>query len=209
MRMTSFPKKTEPWWMNASKWISNLFNPLTSLVLYFIYYAAEFLTWKEAFREFAPILGLLILPIILWIVANVRSGRYSNMDVSNRIQRKSLYVFILLALLTYLLVSYFLLDTLDLVMVFLLALILLMQLSNFWVKSSMHTALNVFAAALFFSISPTLGLLWLGIAILVGITRVILKRHSIKEVLFGAGIALLISICYLYFHIQTNSLFPL
>lgn len=207
--MTSSPKKTEPWLILASKWISNLFNPLTSLVLYFIYYATQFLTWEEALKQFSPILCLLILPVTLWIVWNVKTGRYSNMDVSNRKQRKSLYVFLFLALLTYIGVTYYLSGFLDLVMVFLLALILLMQLSNFWIKSSMHTALNVFAAALFFTINPVVGLFWLGLAALVGVSRVVLKRHSVKEVLFGAGIALVVSICYLYFHIQTNSVLPL
>ncbi|MHA6697733.1 phosphatase PAP2 family protein [Chryseobacterium sp. A301] len=209
MRMTSSPKKTEPWWIYAAKWISNLFNPLTSLVLYFIYFATQFLTWQEAIKQFSPILGLLILPVTAWIVWNVKTGRYSNMDVSNRLQRKSLYVFLLLALLTYLIVTYFLFGSLDLVMVFLLVLMLLMQISNYWIKSSMHTAFNVFAAALFFTINPVVGIAWLGLAALVGVSRVVLKRHSVKEVLFGSGIALVVSICYLYFHIQTQSVLPL
>ncbi|MFP7654515.1 phosphatase PAP2 family protein [Chryseobacterium proteolyticum] len=62
----------------------------------------------------------------------------------------------------------------------------------------MHTAFNVFVAGLFYAISWKMGLLWLGIAVLVGITRVILKRHTIKEVFMGAAIAFLISFLYLY-----------
>ncbi len=207
--MSSSQTKTEPWWIYASKFISNFFNPFTSLVLYFIYYATRYLDLKESLVQFLPILLLLILPITLWIVWNVRSGRYSNMDVSNRRQRKSLYVFIFGAMLVYLVVSYFLFQKLDLLMLFLLLLVLLMQLSNFVIKSSMHTALNVFAAALFFSLEPWLGLVWLAIAAVVGLSRVLLKRHSVKEVLFGAGIALFVSFCYLYFHIQTQSVLPL
>ncbi|WP_228455498.1 phosphatase PAP2 family protein [Chryseobacterium potabilaquae] len=66
----------------------------------------------------------------------------------------------------------------------------------------MHTAFNIFVAALFFSLNPQAGLIWLGIAVLVGITRIILKRHTVKEVFMGAGIAFVISFIYLYCNIQ-------
>ena len=62
----------------------------------------------------------------------------------------------------------------------------------------MHTAFNVFVAALFFAFDVKMGIIWLGIAILVGITRIILKRHTVKEVFMGAGIAILVSFLYLY-----------
>ena len=77
-----------------------------------------------------------------------------------------------------------------------------MQVSNYFIKSSMHTAFNIFVAALFFSINPYIGLIWLGIAILVGFTRIILKRHTIGEVVAGAIIASFISFIYLYANIQ-------
>jgi membrane-associated phospholipid phosphatase len=41
-----------------------------------------------------------------------------------------------------------------------------------------------------------------GIASLVGITRIILKRHTVKEVFMGAGIAFMVSFIYLYCNIQ-------
>lgn len=66
----------------------------------------------------------------------------------------------------------------------------------------MHTAFNVFVAALFFAINWKMGLLWLGIASLVGVTRIILKRHTVKEVFMGAGIAIVVSFIYLYCNIQ-------
>jgi membrane-associated phospholipid phosphatase len=66
----------------------------------------------------------------------------------------------------------------------------------------MHTAFNIFVAALFFALNTTMGIIWLGIAILVGITRIILKRHTPKEVFMGAGIAFIVSFLYLYCNIQ-------
>ncbi|WP_228442102.1 phosphatase PAP2 family protein [Chryseobacterium nematophagum] len=157
---------------------------------------------KDSLIYFLPILLIIILPVIIWLVWNVKTGRYTNMDVSNRNQRKTLYIFIGICVITYLIFHYVQNRHLDFVMLFILILLLTLQISNFYIKSSMHTAFNIFVAALFFSLNPQAGLIWLGIAILVGITRIILKRHTVKEVFMGAGIAFVISFIYLYCNIQ-------
>lgn len=200
-----FMLKTEvPLMIKVSKVISNFFNPLTSLFIYFIYFSSITYTFKEAFHIFLPILLLAIAPITFWISYHVRKGKYTNMDVSNRNQRKSLYFFIGAVLITYLFYNYFVNHNFDLFITFIMILLFVMQISNYFIKSSMHTAFNVFVAALFFSINPYLGIFWLGIAILVGVTRVILKRHTVKEVFTGAAIAVLVSFIYLYTNIQLH-----
>lgn len=190
--------------ISISKIISNFFNPFTSLIIYFIYSSSIDYTVSEAIHRFLPILLLTVLPIVVWIVWNVKKGRYTNMDVSNRNQRKSLYFFIAGCMMVYLLYDYYTNDTLDLIMFFLLILLWVLQFSNYFIKSSMHTAFNVYVAALFFYRDPMWGLGWLIIAALVGVTRVILKRHSVKEVLTGGSLALIVSFIYLYFALQTN-----
>ncbi|MPT32780.1 MAG: hypothetical protein E2600_14190 [Chryseobacterium sp.] len=70
-------------------------------------------------------------------------------------------------------------------------------MSNFYIKSSMHTSLNIYVSALFFAINPTIGTFWFLLAIIIGITRIILKRHTVKEVLSGGGIAIFVSLIYL------------
>ena len=197
-------KTNSPAVIGISKFISNFFNPLTSLLIYFVWFSSQNYTFEEASKRFLPILLITIIPIVIWLVWNVKSGKYSNLDVSNRNQRKSLYFFIAAAIITYLLFDYFKNESIDLVMVFLLILLLVMQFSNYFIKSSMHTAFNVFVSALFFAKSPILGIIWLGIAVLVGITRIILKRHTVKEVITGAFIAVLVSFIYLYANIVMN-----
>lgn len=185
-----------------SKIISDFFNPLVSLFIFFIYMSIQSYTLKDSLVYFLPILLLIMLPVIIWLVWNVKTGRYTNMDVSNRVQRKTLYIFIAVCVLTYILFNYLKNGYVDFIMLFILILLFALQISNLYIKSSMHTAFNVFVAALFFSLNWKLGILWLGIAALVGITRIILKRHTIKEVFMGAGIAFLISFIYLYCNIQ-------
>ncbi|WP_027382553.1 phosphatase PAP2 family protein [Epilithonimonas caeni] len=183
--------------LNISKFISNFFNPLVSLVIYFFYYSYKNYTWEEASKKFLPILFLLIIPTALWIYRNVKRGNYTNMDVSNRKQRHSLYIFIIISTIVFLAVDYFLHKEIDWTVLMLCILLILMQISNFYIKSSMHTSLNIYVSALFFAIDPTIGIFWFLLAVLIGITRVILKRHTVKEVLSGGGIAIFVSLIYL------------
>ncbi|WP_172283220.1 phosphatase PAP2 family protein [Chryseobacterium sp. LAM-KRS1] len=181
-----------------SRIISEFFSPLVSLFLFFVYKSVREYSLKDSVTYFLPILLIIIIPIIIWLIWNVKTGRYTNMDVSNRLQRKTFYIFAAIAVIAYLLFHYIKYGSLDFLMLFILILLFSLQISNFFIKSSMHTAFNVFVAGLFYAISWKMGLLWLGIAVLVGITRVILKRHTIKEVFMGAAIAFLISFLYLY-----------
>lgn len=185
-----------------SKVISDFFNPLVSLIIFFIYMSIREYTLKDSMMNFIPILAMIIIPVVIWLVWNVKTGRYTNMDVSNRVQRKTLYIFIAVCVIAYLIFHYIRNGAVDFVMLFILILLFALQVSNLFIKSSMHTAFNIFVAALFFNLDWKMGLLWLGIAALVGITRVILKRHTVKEVFMGAGIAFMVSFIYLYCNIQ-------
>ncbi|WP_326983488.1 phosphatase PAP2 family protein [Chryseobacterium sp. MYb264] len=185
-----------------SKIISDFFNPLVSLFIFFLYTSLRNSSFHNSLTYFLPILLMIIIPVIIWLVWNVKTGRYTNMDVSNRVQRKTLYIFIGICVIAYIGYNYFKNGLIDLVMLFILILLLALQISNYFIKSSMHTAFNVFVAALFFSLNTTFGFLWLGIAALVGITRIILKRHTPKEVFMGAAIAFMVSFLYLYCNIQ-------
>ena len=185
-----------------SRIISDFFNPLVSLFIYFLYLSFQNYTFKQAITHFLPILLIVIIPVVFWLIWNVKTGRYTNMDVSNRVQRKSLYIFIAICIISYQIYHYIINGYIDFVMLFILILLFALQYSNLYIKSSMHTAFNVFVAALFYAFDWKAGIFWLGIASLVGITRVILKRHTVKEVFMGAGIAFLVSFIYLYCNIQ-------
>jgi len=189
----------------ASKIISDFFNPLVSLFIFFVFMSIMRYSLKESLLYFLPILLMIIIPVIIWLVWNVKTGRYTNMDVSNRVQRKTLYIFIAVCVVSYLAFNYFKNGYVDFVMLFILILLFALQISNYFIKSSMHTAFNIFVAALFFALHIKVGFIWLGIAALVGVTRIILKRHTPKEVLMGAAIAFVVSFIYLYCNIQFNS----
>ncbi len=184
----------------SSRLVSNIFNPLTSLLLYFVYFSYQHYTWKETAERFWPILLIVALPVSVWIVWNVRKGNYSNLDVSNRNQRKSLYVVIAIVMLMYLLIYYMMNGEVDYIMLHLLILLFLMQISNYFIKSSMHTAFNVITAAFFFTQNTWLGVFWLMLAVAVGLSRIVLKRHNLSEVLMGGFLAAVVSAFYIYYN---------
>ena len=198
-------ENTFPLLIKVSKIISNFFNPLFSLILYFVFYSSIHFKLKESTANFFPILLIIVIPITSWIFYQVKSGNYTNADVSNRNERKSLYFFIAASLSLYITYNYFVNEAVDLVVCFILMLLLLLQISNYYIKSSMHVAFNIFVAALYFPLSFKLGIIWFGIAVCVGITRIILKRHTIQEVFFGAIIAIIVSFLYLYTTIQIKN----
>ena len=188
--------------LKISKFISNFFNPMNSLVIYFIIFSIRNFTLIEAANNFLPILLITIIPISSWIIYNVRTKKYTDIDVSDRKQRKSLYFFIEGAMIVYLFFVYLRYERIDIVLLFLLILFVVMQISNYFIKSSMHMAFNLFIAALFFTLSPLFGFVWLGLSIIIGLSRITLKRHSPAEVLSGALLASIVSFIYLYVHIQ-------
>ena len=192
--------------IKLSNILSNVLNPLFSLLIFFIYFAKEKMETTEAFKNLLWMVILVIIPIFGWIFWNVKTGRYTNMDVSDRKQRNSLYLFNVFIVSIYIAFLYFTQQNFDLILIiiFVMTLMLIMHFSNFFIKSSMHTSFNVFVSALFFSLNIYFGLFWLFLTILVGISRVILKRHTVKEVIMGASIATVVSFIYLYFNIQNQ-----
>jgi hypothetical protein len=95
----SMLNNTSPFIFKSAKFISTLFNPLFSLLLYFSYIQIKFETFSGGLKKFLLLFILLIFPVSFWIFKRVKSGKYSDADVSNREERKTLYYFIIAALL--------------------------------------------------------------------------------------------------------------
>lgn len=199
-------KETSSLLIKFSNILSNALNPLFSLLIFFIFFAYKKMKTSEAIENLLWLLALVIIPIFMWIYWNVKTKRYTNMDVSDKKQRNSLYVFNTIIICIYIAFLYFNKQSFNLILIiiFIIILMLVMHFSNFFIKSSMHTAFNVFVSALFFSLHIYLGIIWLLLTIMVGISRVILKRHTVKEVIMGASIATIISFIYLYLNIQNH-----
>jgi len=143
------------------------------------------------------LLAIVIVPIVWHNYQKVSDGNYSNFDVSSRSQRIGLYpVLIGLTLLFLALLAVtgqpyvFIHGTMCVIL-----LLICSYCINFYIKTSLHTSISIFITVGFYSLHHSLGLI-LGIfTILVVLSRLVLKRHTLNEILVGALIGGISGIC--------------
>jgi membrane-associated phospholipid phosphatase len=180
-------KPFEPVGFKAAKFISVLGHPLLigSLVSAFVFF--ELYSRDKALQLSAFVIGLVSLPLTAWNLYKTKSGGYSNFDVAIRSQRSSMYT-ILLGLLSFAnLLAWFC----DQPMAFniglstCLGLVLISFFINFFLKTSLHAAISFYLAFGLLALHTSWGVGMLLLAMLVSISRLVLKRHTIQEVVSG------------------------
>lgn len=191
--MEAIAEKNKYW-----KYLSDTLNPATALLIYFAYDTFMSYPPMSAFIRIGILILLVVGPIFGYIHIKVKRGSFTNHDVSDRLQRKQLYIFSLIAVMAFMATDYWYIQSFDLSILIGIGLLIALQFSNFFIKSSMHTAFNVLAVYLWFPHSKGMAAVWLFISVLVAYSRFILKRHSLKEILSGATIASLLGILYIY-----------
>jgi membrane-associated phospholipid phosphatase len=145
------------------------------------------------------IIGCVFIPVIIRLYIKSKNGSYTNFDVSDKIQRRSLYLFVvpLLLIVTIILFATNQSRNLCLGVLFALLLLILSQAINYFVKSSLHVSLNIYLSALIFTVNFKAGVAALLFTGLISWSRIKLGRHSVKEVLFGLLIGTIISLILL------------
>lgn len=140
----------------------------------------------------------LILPVILKILKDLKSGNVSNFDVSDQKQRKSFYRFLIPILIIVNLVLYFSGQSFDILLSFGLATLLLitLQLVNLFVKASIHVSVNVYLSYLLAVINFEWALFFLIFILLIAWSRLKLKNHTLLEVVVGFVLGNLYGLLY-------------
>lgn len=82
---------------------------------------------------------------------------------------------------------------------FALILLIVSQIVNLFIKSSLHVSLNIYLASLVFTMDYKCGIAVLLFTGLLAWSRVKLGRHTIKEVLFGFMIGICLSFVMLLY----------
>jgi membrane-associated phospholipid phosphatase len=144
--------------------------------------------WR-AIISAAIIIGVLILPAFLWNYRKSRTGAYTNFDVSDRNQRKSMYWFFLPLYIAVILIMHFTEQSRSLVYGMIASLILFLTswIANFFIKVSLHSSASFFLAISVMTIHRPSGIFFIFLSFIVAWSRVVLKRHSVSEVI-GGGI---------------------
>jgi len=185
---------------NIAHVVSVLGHPLLTIPLYvaLVMFGSE--DFKRASLNTFLIIGCVFIPVTVWLYIKSRNGSYTNFDVSDRKQRKSVFVFIIpiLSIVTYILYKSDQASHLWQSMLFGLILLFILQVVNFRIKSSMHVSLNIYLSFLIMTVNYPVGIIVLLLTAPIGWSRVALGRHSLKEVLSGTVIGLLVSLVMMH-----------
>jgi hypothetical protein len=190
-----------------AKYISVLGHPLLTIPLVLIVALFTFEEPKRALFISLLIVGGIFIPLTIKMYKGAKDGTYTNFDISEISQRQSWYFFALalLAIVTIILFVTNQSRVLCLSMLFAFLLLLTSQLMNYFIKSSLHVSLNVFLAFSILPMSLVTGIVLFGFVILISWSRLVLKRHTLKEILAGAFIGFAVGILLLL--INTRTLF--
>jgi len=154
---------------------------------------------KASFISFV-IIGCIFLPLVLRMYLKSKNGTYTNFDVSDRVQRKSLFSFIIpiLIVVTFILFKTHQNTNLCLSVLFATILVAISQIVNLFIKSSLHVSLNIYLSFLVMTLNFNAGIALLLFTGLLGWSRIVLRRHTLKEVLTGGGVGLIIGLIMIY-----------
>lgn len=178
-----------------ARWVSVVGHPfilmplLTGIIAYHVLPAEQALI-----AEFVA-LGVVIIPAGLLTLYRVRRGMWSDLDVSQQQQRKQFYSLLLPLLVVIVVISSFadVPHTLPLGAAAIGLLVASAYLLNTRIKVSLHTGFAMFVALTLYLINTWVGVGALLLAMLVAWSRVVLRRHTVAEVLVGAFLGMLVS----------------
>ncbi|MBX2992026.1 MAG: phosphatase PAP2 family protein [Bacteroidetes bacterium] len=181
--------------ITIARWISIIGHPfllmpaLTGIIAYHV------LPPKQALIAELVALGVVIVPAAVYTMYRVRKGTWGDLDVSDQRQRGQFYR-ILLPLLLIVTIVALLADVPPEIPLGAAAIIVLVGSAHFInskVKVSLHTGFGVFVALTLFLIRPDIAFAALILACLIGWSRIVLGRHSTREVLLGGGLGFVVA----------------
>jgi hypothetical protein len=176
----------------TAKFISVIGHPLLFGNAYVIFMSFQNLEKNLAFLVSLLVICLVAVPIAWNNWKKMRSGEYTNFDVSDRIQRKGFYPFAISLFVVLLLVFWILnlpREVIYQTLVF-FAMVLTMALVNLRTKASMHAGIAFYIVVNIFGIGLLPGLITLVFALAVAWSRWEMKRHNLKELVAGSIIGI-------------------
>jgi len=180
--------------LRIARWISIVGHPFVLSLLLAGIAAALVLPPGEAALVVALVAVGSIVPMLLYLRREVRAGR-SNFDVSVRRDRGPMFRFAFL--LVSLVVGVLLLAGAPRSIVIGTAAVLVLLVAaafcNRWLKVSLHAAFAAFTVVSLWNVSHRAAGLVLVLAVAIGWSRVVLGRHTLPEVLAGAGLGGLVA----------------
>lgn len=167
---------------------SALGNPLLISAIFLSAFCLRLLDRSRAVEVVGALVILLLVPIAIWNYSRMRSGHYSDFDVSRREDRTTMYPVILALMMSSTGLMFFTGQPRVLSVGMLCGSMMTAAafLTNRWIKISLHAAFSFFLAVASVKISIALVAPMFIFATAVSCSRIILKRHSTGELGMGA-----------------------
>jgi hypothetical protein len=167
--------------------ISTIGHPLLTIPIFVIIILFSYQDLQSAFLVSSLIIGCVFIPLTIKMYRGSRKGTYTNFDVSDRNERQNWYEAVLVLLL--ILISIFFLTNQSQAIRYNALLFLLLlsiaKIGNYFIKTSLHVSLHVFLSFLFMQINIEYGVLFLVFVFPIAWSRLVLKRHTLREVIYG------------------------
>ncbi len=173
--------------------LSNVFHPfLVSVVTLVLVIYLDGATLLDAIKWTAIGFGIVILPLTLYLIINVRRGHYSDWSISIREQRHTIYLITVVCFI--ILVTVFVRASvppiaLACMYAALPTTVLAGIINRLVTKISLHAVAMAGCTAALLWVSPSLGLLFALAGIAVSWARMRMKHHTLTQILLGWGVA--------------------
>ncbi len=184
------PEKKNSLLYKASLAISTIGNPLITFSVFVLFITLKTMDGMSAALLSLLVIGCVTIPISINNYVKTKNGKYTNYDVSDREQRQGFYHFLLLLIggvtgILYLTNQPAAFRHGSLVF---LVMVIVSYVINYRLKVSMHTSISVYLGITLLLVNFNAGLAMLVFAVLIGLSRLVLKRHSVAEVVAGLAV---------------------
>lgn len=162
-------------------------HPLVTVPFVVIYILFQTQPFRNALFISGLVVGIIQIPVLINLSRKLKKGKIESFDVSNRNERKKFYFLVLPLLILVNLILFYTNQPKDLIYSFLFAilLILIMQAMNYFIKSSLHVAVNIYLGFLLFNLNPIVGIFWWSFVLIIAWSRLELKKHTTQEIVCG------------------------
>ena len=184
----------------TARWISRLGHPFVLPLAALLVVTLRVVPTQEALGIVALSAATITLPVLLYTRRQIRRQRWSDYDVSVREDRYRLYPLILVVC-GGSAVIFWLLGAPAFMLRGILGgttLAFVAMLINLRSKLSLHTALATLCALVILALVPPLGVAASIFAALIGWSRVVLRRHTVVEVVSGGVLGAIVALALLW-----------
>jgi membrane-associated phospholipid phosphatase len=167
--------------------ISTVGHPLLTIPVFLVIVLFSYQHLYNATTISALIIIFFFISISIKMYVGSKKGTYTNFDVSDRNERQSWYVVALFLLSILILILFYTNQAKAIIWtaLFFFLLLLISKLLNYYIKSSLHVSLNVFLTFLIIPFNLYFGIIFLFFVLSISWSRIVLKRHTLKEVIYG------------------------